>query len=129
MEGVSARCPGCRHRDADAGIDDVVFVEHDVGIRDATAIALGLIVPEAGLPTSGLAIVKPAISVVRPAKLYKSARGDRRRMCPPEQTLQTGARMIVESASPVLVVKTVVSVLEGEAESSRTNCFIVTCSW
>ena len=36
--------------------------------------------------------------------------------------------MIVERASPVLVVKTVVSVLDGSAESSRTNCFIVTCS-
>ena len=37
--------------------------------------------------------------------------------------------MIVESASPVLVVKTVLSVLVVAAESSRTNCFIVTCSW
>ena len=36
--------------------------------------------------------------------------------------------MIVESASPVLVVKTVLSVLAGAAESSRTNCLSVTCS-
>ena len=34
-----------------------------------TATAFGLMVPLAGLPMSGLAIVKPAISVVRPAKL------------------------------------------------------------
>ena len=36
--------------------------------------------------------------------------------------------MMVAWASPVLVVKTVLSVLDGAAESSLTNCFIVTCS-
>ena len=35
---------------------------------------------------------------------------------------------MVERASPVLVVKTVLSVLDGSAENSRTNCLIVTCS-
>ena len=42
--------------------------------------------------------------------------------------LAAGARMIVESGSPVLVVKTVVSVLDALAEYSRTNCLSVTFS-
>ena len=42
--------------------------------------------------------------------------------------LPAGARMTVESGLPVLVVKTVVSVLDAAAESSRTNCLSVTFS-
>ena len=67
--------------------------------------AFGLMVPRAGSPTSGLAMVKPAISVARPVKLCRSGGrdGDVRRSPP----ATAGARMIVESGSPVLVVKTV----------------------
>ena len=34
MVGVSAGGAGSRHRDADAGVDDVVLVDQDVGIDD-----------------------------------------------------------------------------------------------
>ena len=37
--------------------------------------------------------------------------------------------MIVERASPVLVVKTVLAVLDAAAEYSLMNGLIVTCSW
>ena len=93
----------------------------------ARAIALGLIEPFAGSPTKRAGDREAGDLGAEPGEALQA--GGRDGDVAAGGALATnGARMIVERASPVLVVKTVLSVLDGAAESSRTNCLSVTCS-